>query len=66
MGSEICIRDSMGREVATLINERQKSGYKKIVWRGMNNSNLGVSTGVYFYQLRTKSFVKTRKMVYLK
>jgi flagellar hook assembly protein FlgD len=63
---ELVIYDLMGREVAKIINEIQNPGYKSIVWKGVNNSNNKVSTGIYFYQLRTHDFVKTRKMVLLK
>ncbi len=55
------IYDLLGREVVTLVNEEQSVGWKEVEW------NAGrVSSGIYFYQLTTGSFVEVKKMMVLK
>jgi flagellar hook assembly protein FlgD len=44
----------------------RSAGRHQVTWDGRNNSGARVATGVYFYQLRAKDFVRTRKMVLLK
>jgi subtilisin family serine protease len=58
--------DLLGREVATLVNEPQAAGSYQIVWNGRNSGNQPVTSGVYFYRLRSGGFSKTNSMVLLK
>jgi hypothetical protein len=58
--------DILGREIATLVNEPQGAGSYQIVWNGRNSLNLPVTSGVYFYRLRSGGFSKTNAMVLLK
>ncbi len=55
------VYDILGREIATLINEEQKAGNYKVEFNGAN-----LSSGVYFYQLRTGNFTATKKLLLLK
>jgi hypothetical protein len=55
------IFDLLGREVATLINGHRSMGAHRINFDGS-----GLSSGVYFYVLKTPSFSQTRKMLLLK
>jgi len=41
-------------------------GYHSLTWNATNDLGAPVSAGVYFYQLQTKGFVKTKKMILLK
>jgi len=41
-------------------------GYQSVVWNTNNNLGISVSAGIYFYQIQTKEFIKTKKMVILK
>jgi len=52
--------DILGREVATLINEVQKSGNYEV---NFDASNL--SSGIYFYKLQNGIFADTKKMILL-
>ena len=57
-----------GQLVKTLVNEVQQplvEGYR-ITWDGINNTGNSVASGVYFYRLVAKDFVKTKKMVLLR
>lgn len=50
----------LGQEVATLVNDKREAGRYQVKWNAE-----GLSSGMYFYQLRTNSFVETRKMLLL-
>jgi len=64
--TEVVIYDIMGREVTTLIRNEKTAGYHSIVWDGRNSHGRIVGAGMYFYQVRSGSFIKTRKMLLLK
>ncbi|MGE5401973.1 MAG: T9SS type A sorting domain-containing protein [Ignavibacteriales bacterium] len=55
------IYDLIGREVATLVNSQQNAGFHQVEF---NASKLG--SGIYFYQLSTKNFLQTKKMMLIK
>jgi ligand-binding sensor domain-containing protein len=55
------IYDLLGREIFTLVNKEQTAGRYEV---NFNASNL--ASGIYFYQIKSSSFVLTKKMVYLK
>jgi len=63
---DLFVYDIMGREVVKLIHEEMPAGYQSITWNARNSFGLQVSAGIYFYQIQTKDFVKTKKMVVLK
>jgi len=62
----LMIYDILGREVVKLVSEETPAGYQSVIWNTRNNLGTPVSAGIYFYQIQTKDFVKTRKMVLLK
>ncbi len=57
----ITVYNELGQKVITLVNKEQKAG-KYVV--SFNASNL--SSGVYFYRLKTNNFVQIKKMILLK
>lgn len=59
------VYDVLGKEVATLINEEKLAGIYEV---DFNASTIGggLSSGVYFYQLKAGDFINTKKMVLLK
>jgi phosphodiesterase/alkaline phosphatase D-like protein len=58
---QLIVYDILGREVATLVNEKQKPGYYEVDW---NASEL--TSGIYFYRLKVGNFLETKKMILLK
>ena len=62
----ITIYDMLGREVKTLINQTQNSGYKSLIWDATNDYGEPVSAGLYLYRIRAGDFRQTKKMVLLK
>jgi hypothetical protein len=61
MSTVLKVYDILGNEVATLVDEAQFSGTYEVEF-----SNQQLSNGIYFYQLRSGSYVETKKMMFLK
>ena len=62
----LIIYDIMGREVVNLAGQEMTAGYQTMTWNARNNAGALVSAGIYFYQIQTRDFIKTKKMVLLK
>ena len=62
----LIIYDIMGREVVNLAGKEMAAGYQTMTWNARNNAGALVSAGIYFYQIQTRDFIKTKKMVLLK
>ncbi|MCF7921859.1 MAG: DUF4957 domain-containing protein, partial [Candidatus Marinimicrobia bacterium] len=62
----LVVHDVLGREVNRLVNGEMQPGYYQTSWNGLTSSGTSVSGGVYFYTIRSGSFVQTKKMLYLK
>ena len=63
---KITIYDLLGREVKKLVSGELVSGDHQVIWDGTNDFGISVSAGIYLYQLRTKNFIQTKKMLLLK
>ncbi len=57
----IIIYDVSGKEVAMLINEEQNEGIYSIIFNAKN-----LSSGTYYYKLKTNNFTETKKMKLVK
>ena len=55
------VYDVLGNEVATLISEEKPAGTYTVRFNAS-----GLTSGVYFYTMRTKSYIKTKKMILLR
>ena len=62
----ITIYDMVGRQVKTLVNQRQDAGYRSIIWDATNDNGKPVSAGIYLYQIQAGGNMQTKKMVLLK
>jgi hypothetical protein len=51
----------LGREVATLVNEKKVAGEYSVNWNASS-----MSSGVYFYRLQVGSFAETKKLILLR
>jgi hypothetical protein len=56
----------LGQLVKTLVDEEKSPGNYRIIWDGKDERSNEVTSGIYFYQLKTKDFTDTRKMVLLR
>ena len=55
-----------GQKVKTLVNEKLDKGEYYLVWKGKDNHNKQVGSGVYFYKMRAGRYTATKKMILLK
>lgn len=55
-----------GQKIRTLINKNMNAGKHDIVWKGKDNSNKLVSSGVYYYKLILEDEIIQNKMLLLK
>lgn len=58
---ELRVFDVLGREVTTLVNEEKKAGTYKMTFNAAH-----LSSGIYFYRLKTGKFSETKKFILLK
>ena len=60
------IYNVQGQLVRTLVDEDQGPGYHKILWDGRDSVVEEVASGIYFYQIKAREFVQSKRMVLLK
>ena len=63
---QLTVYDLMGRVVRELVSSKINAGTHSIIWNGTDAHGQPVSSGMYLYQLKTDTFVKTKKLVLLK
>jgi len=62
----INIYNIKGQKVNQLVSDQLSAGRHSVVWDGRDENNRSVSSGIYFYKLKTANFEKTKKMILLK
>ncbi len=55
-----------GQKVKSLLNETQEAGQHKIIWQGDNNEGKRVSSGTYFYRVKSGDKEIVNKMMLMK
>ncbi|KAA3596326.1 MAG: T9SS C-terminal target domain-containing protein [Calditrichaeota bacterium] len=63
---KVRIYNALGQEIKTLVNQTQEAGFYKLNWDAKDEKGSDVGSGIYFYRMEAKDFVKTRKMIFLK
>jgi hypothetical protein len=58
---QLKVYDVLGNEVVTLVNEEKPAGDYEVEFDGT-----GLTSGIYFYQLRAGDYTDTRKMILLR
>ena len=58
---KLIVYDILGREIQTLVNEKLQPGMYEVSFDGSN-----LASGIYFYQLKTESYIENKKMVLIK
>jgi len=59
------IFDVNGKKIIAVLNKRLSPGYYNIIWDGKNSKGIKLSSGVYFYILKSSYSYKIRKMIIL-
>jgi hypothetical protein len=61
--TKLTVYDVLGRQVAVLVDGALSAGRHQISWEGRDANGMRVSSGMYFYQLRTPGFTASRRML---
>jgi len=65
---QLKVYDVLGNEITTLVNEEKPEGMYNVQFT-MNNlpaGRQGLSSGIYFYQLKAGNYLETKKMILMK
>ncbi len=58
---ELVVYDAIGKQIETLISGDHEAGVYEVDFDAT-----GLSSGIYFYQIKSASFTETRKLVLMK
>ena len=62
----LSIYDVRGRLIRSLVNRTHQPGAYSLNWDGLDKAGRPVSSGVYFYRMKSAKYEQTRKMMILK
>ncbi|MFO7896816.1 MAG: T9SS type A sorting domain-containing protein, partial [Candidatus Cloacimonadales bacterium] len=60
------VYNTKGQLINTLVDESQTAGTHSVVWDGTSTRGDELSSGVYFYKIKSGKFTSTKKMILLK
>jgi len=60
--TSLVILDVLGRQIRTLVKEKQSAGSYTAIWDGKDKNGHEVASGVYFCKLTAGSFIKITKI----
>ncbi|UCE17257.1 MAG: DJ-1/PfpI family protein [Gemmatimonadota bacterium] len=63
---QLAIYNITGERVRKLVDVEKTAGYHSVIWNGTDERGQEVSSGVYFYSIKTEAFRETKSMVLLK
>ena len=63
---ELVIYNQAGQKIKTLVKGIKPAGYYQLEWDGCDINGVKLPSGLYFYTLKTKNFMFTRKMIMLR
>jgi len=58
----ICIYNTLGKRVKTLVDKHQEAGYYTETWQGLNEDGRKVSSGIYLLSIETKEYRNVKKI----
>ncbi|MCD4665979.1 MAG: T9SS type A sorting domain-containing protein [Bacteroidales bacterium] len=64
--AELSIYNIKGQKVKTLLNESAVIGKHTVSWNGKDEYGNSLSSGIYFYKLKSGVYTTTKKMILLK
>jgi hypothetical protein len=59
----LTVYNLLGQEVVRLVDGEQEPGFFKILWDGKDRTGRTLLSGIYIFQLKTRNFMITRKML---
>lgn len=63
---ELTVYNIKGQKVKQLVSDQRQVGQHSVVWYGKNDNGKAVSSGIYFYRLKTEDVNQTKRMLMLK
>ncbi len=57
------VYNSIGQLVNVLVKGNQSAGRQRVTWNGKDSFGGSVSSGIYFYRIKTNSFSQVKKMI---
>ena len=63
---ELVVYNLKGQKVKTLAKNSFAKGEHQVIWNGIDDEGNAVSSGMYFYQLKSDSYSVARKMLLMK
>jgi len=63
---EISIFNILGQQVTTIVNRLLPAGSHAVDWHGTGPTGYELSSGIYFYRIKTDRYTETRKMMLMK
>ncbi len=63
---ELSIFNILGEKVKTLVSGEILPGSYNVNWNGTNDFNQQLTSGIYFYRLKTSNFIQTKKMILIR
>ena len=63
---KICIYNVKGHKIVTLLSEVMVKGNYNVSWDGTDENGKKISSGIYFYTLKTINDIYTKKVILLK
>jgi len=62
----LMILNTNGQTLRSLVNEIQPAGIHTVHWKGLDNNDIPLSSGVYIVHLHSGSFCMTKKLILMK
>jgi hypothetical protein len=62
----LIVYNLLGQRINILINRAMDAGHHRMEWNGLDMSGQPVSSGVYFYELRSEKYIARKKMLLLR
>lgn len=62
----LIVYNLLGQRINMLINRSMDAGHHSLEWNGLDLSGQPVSSGVYFYELRSEKYIARKKMLLLR
>ncbi len=62
----LTIYNAIGQKIRTLVDAPMSSGMHQVVWDGLTDTGMHVSSGVFLYELRAGTFRDAKKLLLMK